>query len=102
MELLSNQEVQHSKNINFARIFCPEILGEQKTTPSHRKFRKGEMIYTPDDDADRIFYILEGQVKISNHDKTGKEVIKSILSKDEVFGLPSALINYRHDYAIAT
>lgn len=69
---------------------------------AHRKYKKGEYIYLPEDEADRIFFIMEGRVKVGNFGESSKEVTKTILNKGEVFGELSLVgEDQRRDFAIA-
>jgi CRP-like cAMP-binding protein len=60
------------------------------------------LVYVPSDLSDRIFFITEGQIKISVMNDEGKEITKSILGRGEVFGELAMLGEQkRHDYATA-
>ncbi len=64
--------------------------------------KKGEHIYLQDDDADKIFFITEGRVKIGTHADNGKEITKAILTEGEIFGELSVVgVGKRRDYAVA-
>lgn len=68
----------------------------------HCRFKKGDVVYVPDDLSDRIFFITEGQIKISVMNEEGKEITKAILGRGEVFGELAMLGEQkRHDYATA-
>lgn len=68
----------------------------------HYRFKKGDVVYVPDDLSDRIFFITEGQIKISVMNDEGKEITKAILGRGEVFGELAMLGEQkRHDYATA-
>lgn len=73
-----------------------------KDSQTHRTFKKGEYIYMPEEHADKIYFINEGQVKIGAYGDSGKEITKAILSTGEVFG-ELAIIgeDKRRDFAIA-
>lgn len=51
-----------------------------------RNVKKGESIYMEDGFASRIYLLLKGKIKVSEVDDRGDELIKEIISKDEVFG----------------
>ena len=53
---------------------------------SIKKFAKGEVIFAQGDEADDIFYIEEGKVKITVVSSRGKEAVVGILSADQFFG----------------
>ncbi len=50
------------------------------------RFRKDEIIFSQDDPADAIFYVIEGNVKITVLNEQGKEAVVAILGSDEFFG----------------
>lgn len=49
-------------------------------------YPEGEIIYTQGDDADTVFYIRRGRVKITVLSTNGKEAVIAILKADEFFG----------------
>ena len=64
--------------------------------------KKGKYIYLQNDDADKIFFITDGRVKIGTHADNGKEITKAILTEGEVFGELSVVgAEKRRDYALA-
>ncbi|HEY0653614.1 MAG TPA: Crp/Fnr family transcriptional regulator [Chryseosolibacter sp.] len=74
------------ESVNLFNILCPhkvKVLGK-----SHQflHFRKNEFIYIPDDQANHIYMVSDGRVKIGHYLNDGKEVVKSILTKGEIFG----------------
>ncbi|MEZ4918895.1 MAG: Crp/Fnr family transcriptional regulator [Saprospiraceae bacterium] len=82
------QAFWHLENIDVTHLLCPNKLGDEDmmAAHTHRTFKKGEIIYVPDELADRIFFITEGRVKISTMNDEGKEITKVILGRGEVFG----------------
>lgn len=57
-----------------------------RTQLPHQQYGRGEFIYVPADEADRIFFISKGRVKIGTRNEEGKEVTKSVLGPGELFG----------------
>jgi len=98
------QALWHLENIDLTHLLCPNKLGNADRMARHiqRTFAKGEQFFVPDDLSDRIFFITEGQVKISTMNDEGKEITKVILGKGEVFG-ELALVGEqrRRDWATA-
>lgn len=78
----------HLENIDVTHLLCPKKLGNEGVMSQYNNlnFKKGEAVYVPSELADRIFFINEGQVKISATNEDGKEVTKAILGRGEVFG----------------
>jgi CRP-like cAMP-binding protein len=50
------------------------------------QFKKEEFVYFPEDASNYIYMIAEGRVKIGSYLENGKESVKAILSKGEIFG----------------
>ncbi|MEM1218778.1 MAG: Crp/Fnr family transcriptional regulator, partial [Bacteroidota bacterium] len=69
---------------------------------SEKQYEKGEYIYLPEEQADRIYFIFSGRVKIGTYSEAGKEITKVILGRGEVFGEMSIIgEEKRRDFAIA-
>ena len=98
------QSFWHLENIDVTHLLCPTKLGNEELMArhTHRVFKKGSDIYVPQDLSDRIFFIIDGRVKISVMNEEGKEITKSILGRGEVFGELAVLgETQRHDFATA-
>jgi CRP/FNR family transcriptional regulator, cyclic AMP receptor protein len=50
------------------------------------KYRKNQIIFTQGDNADAIFYIQKGKLKVTVVSASGREAIASLLGPDEFFG----------------
>ncbi len=48
--------------------------------------RKGEVLFSQGEDADAIFYVRKGKVKVTVISKQGKEAVVAILGTDEFVG----------------
>ena len=98
------QSFWHLENIDVTHLLCPTKLGSKEIMSHHpnRTFKKGESVYVPQDQSDRIFFINEGRIKISVMNEEGKEITKAILGRGEVFGELALLgEERRHDFATA-
>ena len=51
------------------------------------KHRKGEIIFLQGDDANAVFYIKKGKIKVTVVSKQGKEAVVAILGTDEFAGV---------------
>lgn len=80
------ENIWYFEDINLFSILCPAKFGEYKKTHTIKSYKKGEFIYFTDDPANNIFLISNGKVKILNYTEAGDEVVKSILSKGDIFG----------------
>jgi len=99
---MDNKAIWYLENIDVTGIFCPQKLGTNVDDHSHRKYKKGDYIYMPDQSSDKIFFLNEGRVKIGSYGENGKEITKAILNKGEVFGELSMIgEEKRRDFAFA-
>lgn len=99
----NNQSLWYLENIDVTGLFCPKKVGRgEMEQHSHKIFKKGEYIYLPDEQADRLYFLTEGRVKIGSYADNGKEITKAILNKGEVFGELSLIgEEKRRDFAYA-
>jgi len=70
-----------------SRAFSPALFLE--TAAKGRiisTYPAGEIIYTQGDDADAVFYIKRGKVKVTVLSMLGKEAVIALLNADEFFG----------------
>lgn len=97
---MQEQSLWYLENIDVTGIFCPtkrEVNSHEK-----RNYKKGEYVYLPDEYADRIFFLTEGQIKIGSYSSDGKEITKALLGAGEVFGELSLVgEDKRRDFAVA-
>lgn len=99
---MKDQNLWYLENIDVTTLFCPKKIDGEMKSHIEKVIKKGEYVYLPDQNADKVFFITEGKIKIGNHSEGGKEITKAILSKGEVFG-EMAMVNAekRKDFAIA-
>lgn len=98
---MENQQLWYLENIDVTGIFCPQKLGSVNDTHAAKSLKKGTYIYLQEEDADKIFFINQGRVKIGANSEDGKEITKAILGPGEVFGELSLIgEDKRRDFAI--
>jgi CRP/FNR family cyclic AMP-dependent transcriptional regulator len=69
------------------RQFDPQaFLAKVGTGKTISKYRKGRIIYSQGEEADRIFYIQSGKVKVTVVSEQGKEAVVGILEAAQFFG----------------
>lgn len=84
---MDTQSLWYLENIDLSDIFCPMKLANGALDAHTKKvFDKGVHIYFPEEHADKIYFVIEGSVKIGSLGDGGKQITKAILSKGEVFG----------------
>lgn len=90
------------EKLNMFSIFCPHKFTDFRENHHFRNYKKGEFIYFSDDPSSTIYLLTGGKIKILYYTEEGDEVVKSVLSKGEVFGELSLLgEEIRKDYAQA-
>ena len=98
----NEQSYWYLENVDMSSIMCPRKMGANKDQLEHKSFRKGEYIFLPGEYADKIFFIVEGRVKIGAYSNTGKEITKTLIGEGEVFGeLPLIGEDHRRNFAMA-
>lgn len=100
---MSNQSLWYLENIDVTGIFCPKKIGQgQMEQHFHKTYKKGDYIYLPEEQSDRLFLMTNGRVKIGTYSESGKEITKTILNSGEVFGELSLIgEDKRRDFAMA-
>jgi CRP/FNR family transcriptional regulator, cyclic AMP receptor protein len=69
------------------RAFDPQVfLAKLGTGKTISKYRKGRIIYAQGEEADKIFYIQSGAVKVTVVSEQGKEAVVGILNPTQFFG----------------
>ena len=69
------------------RQFDPQaFLAKVGTGKTILTYRKGRIIYSQGEEADRIFYVQSGKVKVTVVSEQGKEAVVGILETAQFFG----------------
>lgn len=99
---MNSATLWYFESVNLFNLLCPHKVRKLESDHTYRYFGKDEFIYVPDQEADYLYIVVDGRVKISHYLDDGKEVVKSILSRGELFGeLMIAGEERRSDYAQA-
>lgn len=99
---MAEQSLWYLENIDVAGIFCPKKMNINHDHLQHKEYKRNEYIYLQDDDADKVYLITDGKVKIGTYGQNGKQITKAILAKGEVFGEMALMPEEkRRDYAFA-
>lgn len=97
-----NSKLWYFEDVDLFEILCPTKSSNLETTHNPNLYQKDEYIYFPNDASLNIYMIAEGRVKIGTYLNDGKEIVKSILGKGEIFGeLALAGEDKRSDFAQA-
>jgi len=66
MNLQGNSNL-YPTNVDFAKIFNSEQLGQIIGNRPKMTFEKGAYIFLPDEKAEKVYFLTEGKVKIGNY-----------------------------------
>jgi len=80
------KQVWYLECVNLFKIICPHQYKDYKNTHTLDSYNKKDYIYFDEDASQTIYLINSGKVKLGYYTEDGKEIVKSILSKGEVFG----------------
>ncbi len=101
-QIMSDQLLWYLENIDVAHIFCPKKMSSAHQDLTHKVYKKHAYIYLQNDDADKLYLITEGRVKVGYYSPVGKEIAKAILAQGEVFGELALMSDgKRRDFACA-
>lgn len=84
--MANEANIWYFEDINLYNVFCPHLSKEMADNHTFSNVKRGEFIYFPDEQSSHVYLITEGRVKIGSYSDDGKEIIKSVLSKGEIFG----------------
>jgi CRP-like cAMP-binding protein len=100
---MSNEKAfWYLEDTDIMNLFCPIKTKHAHENHHTRTFKKGEFIYMPNEHADKVYFITNGQVKIGAYGDSGKQITKAILNPREVFGEMILMgVEKRRDFAIA-
>lgn len=95
-----NSPVWYFDDVNLFKILCPHKYPEYKKNHSLDNYKKSDYIYFEEDQANKIYLIDSGKVKIGYYTEEGEEIVKAILTKGEIFGEKAILgIEKRSEFA---
>lgn len=99
---MTDNSIWYLENIDVTGIFCPKKLGNGQHLENAKTFKRGEYVYLPKEEADKIYFINVGKVKIGTYSEDGKEITKALLGVGEVFGELAVMgEKARRDFAVA-
>lgn len=95
-------QLWYFENVDLFSILCPHKIKGIGDEHIMTEFKKEEFIYFPEQSSNYIYMIAEGRIKVGTYLEDGKEAVKAILGKGEVFGeLALAGEEKRQDFAQA-
>ncbi|WP_412561206.1 Crp/Fnr family transcriptional regulator [Winogradskyella sp. MIT101101] len=91
------QSIWFFDDVNLFKVLCPHKFKKYKDCHDFNSYRKSDYIYFEEDNANKIYLIERGKVKIGYYKEDGSEIIKAILSKGELFGEKAILGEQKRD-----
>jgi len=85
------------EDVNLFNLLCPHKFKKYKACHTFDDYKKSDYIYFEEDAANKVYLIEKGKVKIGYNNEDGSEVIKSILSKGDLFGEKAILGEEKRD-----
>ncbi|MFN0201731.1 MAG: Crp/Fnr family transcriptional regulator [Bacteroidia bacterium] len=67
-------------------VLSNEQLKQLCVITNYKKAKKGEIIYLGESEKPRIYFLKKGNIKITEIDEEGNEMIREILQKGDIFG----------------
>ncbi|MDX2302693.1 MAG: Crp/Fnr family transcriptional regulator [Microscillaceae bacterium] len=80
------QGIWYLEDVNLFKVFCPHKYAAFKKSHEFKNVKKEQFVYFKEDLSNKIYLIADGKVKIGFYTHDGREVVKAILSKGEIFG----------------
>jgi CRP-like cAMP-binding protein len=94
--------IWYFEKVDLYELLCPHKVPHMAETHTFHHFDKDKYIYFPEDASSHIYMISDGRVKIGSYTDDGKEIVKAILGKGEIFGeMALAGEDKRSDFAQA-
>lgn len=85
------------EEVNLFKLLCPHKYKAHKASHEFKNYKKQDYIYFEEDSSNKVFLIDKGKVKLGYYTEDGKEIVKAILSKGEIFGEKAILGEGKRD-----
>lgn len=80
------EKTWYLENVNLFKILCPHKYSDYKNCHNFKQYCKNDYVYFEKDACTKVFLIDKGKVKLGYYTSDGKEIVKAILGKGELFG----------------
>lgn len=99
---MSPQSIWYAEQVNLEALFISNPSLETEFEARKKVIKKGNYIYLPEEVSNKIYFILNGKVKIGTFRDNEKEIVTAILQTGDVFSEMSILgEKIRKDFAIS-
>jgi len=98
----SNTNIWYFEDTDLLEVLCPKKTPNMEEYHPPGLYNKDDYIYFKDQSSEKVYMVADGRVKIGTYADDGKEIVKAILTRGELFG-ELALVgeNKREDFAQA-
>ncbi len=94
--------IWYFEDTDLFQLLCPTKTPGMEDKHEPNVFKRDEYIYFPDQPSQVVYMVSNGRVKIGTYTSDGKEIVKAILGKGEIFGeLALTGEGKREDFAVA-
>lgn len=74
------------EDVNVFKMLCPHKFKKYKARHNFDQYKKQDYIYFKEDEANKVYLLEKGKVKLGYYAADGGEVIKAIITKGGLFG----------------
>ena len=88
------------RNYNLFSNLTKEQINDLSNISKFTRMKKGQTIYFANDEIKRLYFLINGKIKISEMDHSGNEMIKDIILTGDLFGeISFNAMTLTHEYA---
>ena len=98
----AERNLWYFEDTDLFEVLCPKKTPYMEDQHTPGVFKKDDFIYFKDQSSENIYMVSNGRVKMGTYGPDGKEIVKAILTRGEIFGeLALAGEEKRQDFAQA-
>ena len=96
----AERNLWYFEDTDLFEVLCPKKTPYMEDQHTPGVYKKDDFIYFKDQSSENIYMVSNGRVKIGTYGPDGKEIVKAILTRGEIFGeLALAGEETRQDFA---
>lgn len=98
----NTSNIWYFEDTDLFEVLCPKKTPYMEDWHPPGAYNKDDYVYFQDQSSEKVYMVSNGRVKIGTYANDGKEIVKAILTRGEVFGeLALAGEDRREDFAQA-
>lgn len=98
----AERNLWYFEDTDLFEVLCPKKTPHMEDQHIPGVYKKDDFVYFKDQSSENIYMVSNGRVKIGTYGPDGKEIVKAILTRGEIFGeLALAGEETRQDFAQA-